>query len=221
MSSSGRKIDACLLVLALSLASCTWTSDSVADETPPAPAHPDHGGHDAAYEGDEPATVPPATVPHAAAALAPLSTTFEGYGPVPFGAEPDALREAWSGELDGSPAPADPAACYYLFPQPRPAEGHGTAFMVEGGRFVRVDVDQAGAVAPGGGRIGMDAAEVVALYPGQVEEQPHKYVEGGAYLRIAADQGPAVLVFEVDPDGAVGGWRVGLPPQVDYVEGCG
>src|SRR5690606_31497573 len=152
--------------------------------------------------------------------LAPLSTTFEGYGPVPFGAEPDALREAWSGELDGSPDPADPAACYYLFPQPRPAEGHGTAFMVEGGRFVRVDVDQAGAVAPGGGRLAMEAGEVGALYRGKVQKAPQKSDDGGAWSRVAADRSQAVIVSAVDAGGVVVGWRGVLQPLLDYVEGA-
>jgi hypothetical protein len=30
----------------------------------------------------------------------------------------------------------------------------------------------------------------------------------------------ATLVFEIDADGRVTAWRAGLPPQVDYVEGC-
>lgn len=218
MSSSARKIDACLLILALSLASCTRPPDGVAqDETAAAVGMRGEQAH--ALE--EPALVPPATAPHAASALAPLSASFDGYGPVPFGSRPEALRAAWNGTLEGMPDPADPAACHYLFPQSRPGSGYGTAFMVEGGRFVRVDVDQAGAVAPGGGRIGMEAVEVLALYPGQVEERAHKYLEGGAYLRVTPDDGPGVLVFEVDPDGIVQRWRVGLPPQVDYVEGCG
>lgn len=215
MSSSARKIDACLLVLALALASCTrppeaGTRDEAWDAT--AQEHP-------VYEEAE--TVPPATVPHAASSLAPLSASFEGFGPVPFGAGPEDLREAWTGEIEGGPNPVDPQACYYLFPQPRPEDGFGTAFMIEGGRFVRVDVDQAGAEAPGGGRIGMEAARIHDLYPGQVEERPHKYLDGGLYLRVVPDDSPAVLVFEVTPDGFVHGWRVGLPPQVDYVEGCG
>ena len=36
----------------------------------------------------------------------------------------------------------------------------------------------------------------------------------------APDGSPAKLVFQVDGVGSVTGWRVGLPPQVDYVEGC-
>lgn len=31
---------------------------------------------------------------------------------------------------------------------------------------------------------------------------------------------PGRLVFEVNGDGVVVQWRMGLPPQVHYVEGC-
>ncbi len=220
MSSSSRKIDACLLVLALGLASCTRPADIAAHDDADLSAAA--GAEVVEAEApDGPAVVPPATVPHAASALAPLATGFDGFGPVAFGAGPQALREAWPGTLDGGPDASEPDACYYLVPQPRPAQGYGTGFMIEGGRFVRVDVDQAGAMAPGGGRIGMAASEIATLYPGQVEELPHKYVEGASYLRVTPDSGPSVLVFELDAQDIVQRWRVGLPPQVDYVEGCG
>ena len=221
MSSSTRKIDACLLMLALALASCTRPPDTAAQAEEPDWEPMARSAQDEGHDGPEGADVPPATVPHAASALATLATSFEGFGPVRFGEGAESLRELWKGGLEGDADPADPQACYYLFPRARPQHGHGTAFMIERGRFVRVDVDQAGAVAPGGGRIGMDAEQIHALYPGQVEEAPHKYVEGGRYLRVVADGSPAVLVFEVDADGQVRSWRVGLPPQVDYVEGCG
>jgi hypothetical protein len=29
-----------------------------------------------------------------------------------------------------------------------------------------------------------------------------------------------VLLFATDADGRVNEWRIGVPPQVDYVEGC-
>jgi hypothetical protein len=46
-------------------------------------------------------------------------------------------------------------------------------------------------------------------------------VEGGHYLSIAASGvAPSKLVFETDAAGKVTAWRVGLTPQVDYVEGC-
>mgnify|MGYP003578325924 CR=1 FL=1 len=63
--------------------------------------------------------------------------------------------------------------------------------------------------------------EIAALYPGRVEERPHKYVEGAHYLRVTREGSDAALLFETDPQGRVQEWRIGLPPQVDYVEGCG
>ncbi|RZA22649.1 MAG: lectin, partial [Lysobacteraceae bacterium] len=70
------------------------------------------------------------------------------------------------------------------------------------------------------GKRGMSLDEIRKLYPG-AEEQPHKYVEGGKNLRIKdSGGGNGVLVFEIDAAGKVSAWRVGVPPQVDYVEGC-
>ncbi|KAF1686683.1 hypothetical protein B1992_07185 [Pseudoxanthomonas broegbernensis] len=199
------------LFLALFLAACT--------QPPPAAGRSDAQADDPFM--DQPAeAVPPATAPGAAAALAPPTADFSGLGPVPFGAEAEALRRAWDGPLEGAPDPADAAACHYLFPPPRSGQGYGTAFMVEGGRFVRVDVDDRAVIAPGGGRIGMQAEDIALLYAGRIEERPHKYVEGGRYLRIAGEGSDAVLVFETDAQGTVQAWRIGLPPQVDYVEGC-
>jgi hypothetical protein len=209
---SNRTLDACLLTFALVIASCTRA---------PADASRETAWRDGA--GDEPATdepleeVPPATAPGAAAALAPPVAGFDGAGPVPFGSDAQALRLARAGNAQG----ADAEACHFLFQQPRPAHGYGTAFMVEGGRFVRMDVDDPAATAPGGGRVGMSTAQIMALYPGRIEERPHKYVEGAKYLRVTREDSQSVLLFVTDAQGRVQAWRVGLPPQVDYVEGCG
>ena len=93
--------------------------------------------------------------------------------------------------------------------------------MIEGGKFARLDVHHADYVAPGGGRIGMAAGEVRRLYVGPLEERPHKYVDGGRYLIVApAEGGEARLVFEADAAGAITEWRIGLEPQVEWVEGC-
>jgi hypothetical protein len=213
-----RTLDACLLTLALLLASCARAPEAARSDAGTAPA----AGTEADTALDEPVEeIPPATAPDAAAALAavPAAMDFAAAAPVAFGASAQALRSAWDGTLEGG-AEGDPQACHYLFPAPRPADGFGHAFMFEGGRFVRMDVDDADAVAPGGGRIGMTAAEIGTLYPGRIEERPHKYVEGARYLRVTGS-GDALLVFETDAQGRITAWRVGLAPQVDYVEGCG
>ena len=94
--------------------------------------------------------------------------------------------------------------------------------MIEGAKFARIDVRRDDVTAPGGGKVGMTKAQVAALYPG-IEEQPHKY-SGGLYLRVKdAAGGSGVLLFETDgkgDDAKVTEWRIGIPPQVDYVEGC-
>jgi hypothetical protein len=209
---SNRTLDACLLTFALVIASCSRAPADASRET----AWRDSADADATT--DEPLEdVPPATAPGAAAALTPSAVDFDAAGPVPFGSDAQALQLAHAGDGDGAAA----GACHFLFQQPRPAHGYGTAFMVEDGRFVRMDVDDPAATAPGGGRVGMSAAQIMALYPGHIEERLHKYVQGAKYLRVTREGSQTVLLFVTDAQGKVQAWRVGLPPQVDYVEGCG
>ena len=67
----------------------------------------------------------------------------------------------------------------------------------------------------------MSADEIRRLYAGRVEDSAHKYVEGGKYLKVKADDGSAgKLVFETDAAGMVSEWHAGVEPQVDYIEGC-
>ncbi len=123
--------------------------------------------------------------------------------------------------LGPPPAPAD--ACHYLRPKRAARSVEDPAFMLEGGRFVRYDIRGTRETAPGGGKVGMRRADIARLYADQVEARPHHYTDG-EYLRIRDPAGGAgVLVFETDgrgEDARVVAWRVGLPPQVDYVEGC-
>jgi hypothetical protein len=93
--------------------------------------------------------------------------------------------------------------------------------MMEDGKFVRYDVGTAKEAAPGGGKVGMVVEQLKLLYGEALQSAPHKYVEGGKVFTVAASDGsPAKLVFEADGVGKVTAWHVGLPPQVDYVEGC-
>ncbi len=142
---------------------------------------------------------------------------YDGYGDLRFGMDEATVDKAWGGELKGAPGPD--STCFYKTPTwvklPR-----DFAFMFEGGQFVRYDVGTAKEAAPGGGKVGMDEAQIRTLYGARVQAQPHKYVTGAKYLRIAALQGDSMLVFVTDEQGKVTSWRMGVPPQVDYVEGC-
>lgn len=147
---------------------------------------------------------------------------FDGIGPVAFGMDVAQVRTVWGGELDGGPpgSGADGGACFHLSPAQQPSIAW-FALMFGDGKFVRYSVANDEMIAPGGGRRGMTETQIEQLYGDGIERQPHKYVEGGEYLRIAAPDGSDhVLIFETDADGRVSEWRVGLPPYVGYVEGC-
>lgn len=175
-----------------------------------------------------PSTARAVTPAPAASLPAPASTAppapgeatlarYDGYGDLRFGMSAAEATRAWGGELKPVPSATEP--CYYLSPT-RARVPSEFALMIEGDRFVRYDVGNAREAAPGGGRVGMTAADIEARYPG-VEHRPHKYVEGGQVLRVAHGPGGiGVLVFEVDASGKVTAWRAGVPPQVDYIEGC-
>lgn len=169
---------------------------------------------------------PPATAPMPAASDPPPASPapaagmarFDGYGDLRFGMTADEAKKAWGGELKA--VPNDTETCHYLAPMWVKVTSD-FALMIENGKFVRYDVGNAKETAPGGGRNGMTADEIRALYVGRFEEQPHKYVEGGKYLRIKDAAGSTgVLLFEADAGGKITSWRAGVPPQVDYVEAC-
>ena len=160
----------------------------------------------------------PAIKPVTSAALKESVARYDGYGAVRLGMDEASFDQAWDGTLEGA-ADAD-STCFYK----RTVAAMSPAtpgFMFEDGHFVRYDVTSTEATAPGGGKVGMDEARVRSLYGDAVQAQPHKYVDGAKYLRIASPQGPGVLLFETDGQGTVTRWRVGVPPQIDYVEGCG
>ena len=207
-------------ILLLSIAGCRRESAAPQPESAtsqPAAAEP--------TPGTDAPSAPPTSAKLAAVAstTAPppsggvLSAHYGGYGDLRFGMSAAEATQAWGGELKAVPSASEP--CHYLLPKwvKVPAD---FALMIEGDRFVRYDVGKTGEIAPGGGTVGMDVAEIARRYPG-IEHLPHKYVEGAEVLRMRDPAGgPGVLVFETDAAGKVTSWRVGVAPQVDYVEGC-
>ncbi len=203
------------LLLVAALAACNAPGDGTptADDAgaPPSTA----GSNDVPPPVDAPALPRPEDVPPDAGAVT-RPTRFDGYGPVRFGMTEAEVLEAWDGTLRNDGAGE---VCHYLQPDDENPTAH-FALMIENGRFVRYDVGNADMVAPGGGKVGLTGDEIRALYPGRVESRPHKYVEGGQYLRVPASEGSGWLVFETDAAGRVTSWRAGVAPQVDYIEGC-
>ena len=142
--------------------------------------------------------------------------SFAGYGDVKLGTAAADMQSAWGGELNRLGGADE--TCYFMTPKwvKAPAE---FAFMIDAGAFVRYGTDSTKFVAPGGGKVGMATADIQTLYPGRIEQQPRKYTDG-KYLRIKDAATGNALLFETDATGKVTEWRVGMPPQVDYVEGC-
>ena len=167
------------------------------------------------------ATPAPAPADAAVAKNDPAVINFEGFGPAKFGTDEEQVRMSWGRPLEAG-TPAEGASCYQLFMEPRPEGARGITFLFEEGKFARYDVDVPLHVAPGDITVGASAMDVMAAFPGAVEEQPHKYVQGARNLIVTpADGSAARLVFQVNPEGAVSAWHIGVPPQVFYVEGCG
>lgn len=196
-----------LAIAGLSLAAC-----KPADPEAPVAAASDASAPAAATTPEE----PPAPVAESAAT--DTQASFVGYGDMKLGSTVDEAKAAWGGELNGKPS--EGSTCYYLTPKwvEKPSD---FAFMAEDGKFVRYDVGTDKEAAPGGGKVGMTVEELQKLYSNALQSSPHKYVEGGQYLSVAASGvAPSKLVFETDAAGKVTAWRVGLAPQVDYVEGC-
>ncbi len=206
------------------LAADAAASVTSADATSADAVLPDDAQADEAHGvGDQPSEdVPPATAPVGAFPPdlqrqdAPLAR-FDGYGDLRLGMTEAQARKAWGGELkdDGVNDPA----CHYLTPV-WATDKRSLALMIENGHFVRYESADAREQAPGGGRVGMSAAQIDTLYAGRVDRQPHKYEPDGHYLRIADAASGDALLFETGGDGKVSRWRVGQVPAVDYVEGC-
>lgn len=205
----------CLSFLfAVSLAAC----DSRPGEEPVQAPQPEADPPAAAWPVDQTdVRLPPAqTPPPPAEGL----VRYDGHKDLRFGMTAAEVREAWDGELKA--APDDKQSCFFLRPAGNAAIAD-LAFMVENDKFVRYSVGRGNLkeTAPGGGKVGMSAEQIQKLYPDRVRKSPHKYVDGGQYLRIRGnDNSGGVLVFETDAKGKVTEWRLGQPPQVDYVEGC-
>ena len=202
----------------IALAACSKPAPEPAAPEAAAPAA--HAPAAPAPAEPAPAPAPEATAP-AAAKNDPAVINFEGFGPAKFGADEEQVRMSWGRPLEAG-TPSEGATCYLLFMDPRPEGAKGITFLFEDGKFARYDVDVPLHVAPGDIAVGATAMDVMAAFPGAVEEQPHKYVQGARNLIVTPSDGSAArLVFEVNPEGVVSAWHIGVPPQVHYVEGCG
>ncbi|NJR65728.1 MAG: hypothetical protein HC772_10990 [Leptolyngbyaceae cyanobacterium CRU_2_3] len=108
-------------------------------------------------------------------------------------------------------------------------EWDGLEFMLNGDRIVRIDLASptngiSQITTQSGAKIGDTEAQILALYPGQVEVSEHKYVSGGHDLTVTPQPNLPNdrnyrWVFETDGD-RVTSIRAGQLPEVEWVERC-
>lgn len=161
---------------------------------------------------------PPTTTPPTPPALSASSTlALHGLGPVRIGMTLDEASAAAGTPIEATGARND--SCFYARPTIGP---EGVSFMLVSGRIARVDVTAGQITTLSGAAIGDTEAEVQALYSGQLQVSPHKYLAAGRYLTLvpsSAADSDFRLIFETDGS-AVTRFRAGTQPEVSFVEGC-
>jgi len=147
----------------------------------------------------------------AAAPSAAPQLSFEGYGPVHFGAQlADVERQL---NTKSQPLGANDPACSMV----RFADIPGVRFMVEQGKITRADAD-----AGIGNTLGIatgDTLEAAKKKAPTLQVGAHKYLPEGHYLSASSADGKAAIIMEEDGK-SITKIRAGLQPAVAYVETC-
>lgn len=137
-----------------------------------------------------------------------------------FGADSASVRQAWGGEMKDNRDQRPDAACHLLYPV-RGAVTHQYAFLMAGDKLAGIDVYDAKAIAPGGGRVGMSIAEINQAYAGRTKQVANPTFEGSAFIEVAAPQAKnSQLTFETDALGTVTHWRISERGALEASESC-
>ena len=141
--------------------------------------------------------------------------TLHGIGDLRIGMSLAELRQRGARQEDN---PLEEGDCSYWHLPDR----QGLAFMVVGGRVVRIDIDNPDYRTGSGAHIGMSEAQVRALYGSAMRVEPHPYTgPEGHYLVYRARSEPFGMIFETSyVDGRAERFRVGLWDYVQLIEGC-
>ena len=187
---------------------------SNAETTTPAPAPAESA--DTATPPATPAEPAPKPEPEPAKPV-PVDAntlTFNGMGKIRYGMTKDeflALKLRTHGPsemMDG------PDSCHF-YPL---APSGGTEVMIEKKRVTRIDVAK-GTPNSLGVKVGDSIESVLAKYPKAIV-RPHTYLPAGKEVVIWNDGRSAAFVLQTDSNAKVTHVRSGIPPNVEYVEGC-
>jgi hypothetical protein len=111
--------------------------------------------------------------------------------------------------------------CDFVFPAVGAGIPDGVSVMVVKGKVARIDVDTGSVTTEDGVKIGDTEQKVQSIYDGDLQVEPHKYIEGGHYMTVMGDSTSAgkAIVFETDGK-RVTAFRAGRLPEAKWVEGC-
>lgn len=154
---------------------------------------------------------PPPAAPAAPAQPAAPVLSFEGYGPVQFGAQLADVEQKMGAKSEPLGA-SDPACSMVRFPAIQ-----GVRFMVEQGKITRADADAG--IANSLGIASGDTLDAAKKKAPTLEVGPHKYLPEGHYLTVNSADGKAAIIMEEDGK-AITKIRAGIQPAVAYVETC-
>ena len=93
--------------------------------------------------------------------------------------------------------------------------------MIVDDTVARVEVTSGDVKTAEGAGIGDAESDVVTLYQGRVEVQPHKYTGPQGHYVVVTPPGDSLhrIIFETDGQKVLR-YRAGRVPAVQYVEGC-
>jgi hypothetical protein len=111
--------------------------------------------------------------------------------------------------------------CDFVYPAAGAGIPDGVSVMVVKGKVARIDVDTGAVTTDDGAKIGDTEDRLKSIYSGDLQIEPHKYIEGGHYMTVMGDSASAgkAIVFETDGK-RVTMFRAGRLPEVKWVEGC-
>jgi hypothetical protein len=111
--------------------------------------------------------------------------------------------------------------CDFVFPAVGAGIPDGVSVMVVSGKVARIDVDTGAVTTEDGVKIGDSEQKLQSVYDGDLQVEPHKYIQGGHYMTVLGDSASAgkAIVFETDGK-KVTSFRAGRLPEVKWVEGC-
>ena len=138
----------------------------------------------------------------------------DGFGPVKVGMNLAQLNNILH-EKFAVPADNDDQGCFYVKPEKFPH----VSFMIEDGRFTRVDVDAAGTGTASGIQVGDTEDQARKVYGAKLMVGKAYYTDGH-YLTLRSNDGQYAIRFETTKEGKIETFYAGKYDAVQYVEGC-